>query len=64
MRRKHTSRVPVRDMIEDVAAPTVMWHRYYGGVEPTSVLKGFLYARRLRRAVARKVEGHKDSPGR
>ncbi len=64
MRKRYLPTVPVIDMIRDFAASTVMWHRWYGGVEPGAVLQGRRYARRLRDAVAQKVEGHKDNPGR
>jgi len=63
-RKKYTPKVPVTDMIKDFAASTVMWHQYYGGIEPKSVVQGFLYNRKLKRAVAEKLDGHKDNPGR
>ena len=63
-RKKYTPKVPVTDMIKDFAASTVMWHQYYGGIEPKSVVQGFLYNRKLKRAMAEKLDGHKDNPGR
>jgi hypothetical protein len=63
MRRQHMPKVPVTDMIKDFAASTVMWHQYYGGIEPRSLVNGFLYGRKLKQAVVEKLQGHKENPG-
>jgi hypothetical protein len=61
MRRKYLSSVPVTDMIRDFAASTVMWHQYYGGIEPRSVIAGIAYERKLNQAVRAKLRGHKEA---
>jgi hypothetical protein len=36
------------------------FHKWYWGFEPISFIKGFLYARRLKKAVSDRITGHKD----
>ena len=47
--------------IKDLAISTVMWHAYYGGIEPKSIIGGAIYDRKLKKAVSDKVTGHLDT---
>jgi hypothetical protein len=44
-----------------MVASTILFHKLYFGLEPKSMIDGFLYNRRLKKAVADRLEGHKDS---
>jgi ferredoxin len=59
MRKKYLPKVPVSDMIKDFAASTVMWHQYYAGIEPKSVIGGITYDRKLKKAVKDRKPGFK-----
>ena len=48
-------------IIKDMIASTILFHKLYFGLEPKSMIQGFLYNRRLKKAVADRLEGHKDS---
>jgi hypothetical protein len=61
MRRRYRPSVPTLDQIKDFAASTVMWHQYYGGIEPGSVVGGMLYDRKLKRAVRERIHGFKPA---
>ncbi len=58
MREKYLPEIPLKDQLLDFAKSSVMWHAYYGGVEPKSLIKGFLYDRKLKKAVAQELPGH------
>jgi hypothetical protein len=62
MRKKYLPKVPVLDQVKDFAASTVMWHQYYGGIEPKSIIGGALYSRRLKKAVRDQIGGNRE-PG-
>jgi ferredoxin len=51
----------VWDIIKGMVASTILFHKLYFGLEPKSMIDGFLYNRRLKKAVADRLEGHKDS---
>ena len=51
----------IKDIIKDFAVSTVMWHQYYGGIEPKSLIGGATYNRKLKKAVSQKLTGHLDS---
>ena len=61
MREKYLPKIPLTDQLLDFARSSVMWHAYYGGVEPKSLVKGLLYDRRLKKAVASRITGHQDT---
>jgi hypothetical protein len=61
MREKYLPKVPLTDTLKDFAISTVMWHAYYGGVEPKSVIGGFTYGRKLKQAVRDKIRGHLEA---
>jgi ferredoxin len=61
MREKYLPKVPLKDTLKDFAISTVMWHKYYGGIEPKSEIGGVLYDRKLKKAVSQKVTGHLNS---
>ncbi len=58
MREKYLPKIPLKDTIKDFAVSSVMWHAYYGGVEPKSVIGGIAYDRKLKKAVSQKITGH------
>jgi len=60
MRKKYLQKVSVMDKIKDFAGSIVMWHQYYGGIEPKSVIGGIIYEWKLKEAVNRKIKGHKE----
>jgi hypothetical protein len=51
----------VEENIKDFEASTVMWHQYYRGIEPKSMIQELIYTRRLKKAVQNRVHGHADS---
>jgi len=51
MRKKYTPKIPRSDLIKDAAASFIMWHQYYGGIEPKSILQNFVYQRKLKKAL-------------
>jgi len=61
MREKYSRKIPLSDTLKDVAISTVMWHAYYGGIEPKSVFGGAKYKRKLKKAVSDKVSGHRET---
>jgi ferredoxin len=61
MRKKYTPSVSRADMIKDGVASLIMWHQYYGGIEPKSVIGGIAYDRKLKKAVNDLVKGHSSS---
>lgn len=61
MREKYTPRIPLTDQIKDFAASTVMWHQYYGGIEPRSIIAGSAYERKLHKAVEQRLHGHSEN---
>lgn len=48
-------------IIKDMVKSTILFHKLYFGLEPKSMIEGFLYSRRLKKAVADRLEVHKDS---
>jgi hypothetical protein len=52
LRRKYPLRISRLQMLRDGLASTAMWAKYYLGIEPRSLWQGFLYSRRLRKAVS------------
>ena len=50
MRKKYMPQVSLGDMFKDFVASTIMWHQYYGGIEPKSVYQGVVYDRKLKKA--------------
>lgn len=61
MRKKHTPKISGLDMLKDGIASLVMWHQYYGGIEPASVIGGISYDRKLKKAVKEKIRGHGEN---
>lgn len=55
-KKKYRSPVTKAQMIQDSKTSKALWTRLYFGFEPLPALKGWLYARRLRRAVKKKEE--------
>jgi ferredoxin len=51
IRRKYPRRAGTFEMLKDSLQSTRLWHRYYFGIEPRSIVQGFLYHRKLKKAV-------------
>jgi hypothetical protein len=54
IRRQHPQRISREEMLRDARSSAALWHRYYFGVEPKSILQDLLYRRRLKRALERR----------
>ena len=52
IRRRYPLRVPRSKMLSDSIRSLFMWHRLYWGIEPRSILKNWIYQRKLNRAIA------------
>lgn len=48
IREKYPFRIPRSKQFRDMLASTFLWIRFYGGIEPRSVLQGMIYAYKLR----------------
>ena len=59
MRAKYMPEVKKSEMLRDFIASLVMWHQYYGGIEPKSVYQGIVYDRKLKKAVGETMENNK-----
>lgn len=49
--RKGRPRLPRMDLLKDNLASAVLWHRYYFGLEPRSIVGNIIYQRKLKRAL-------------
>jgi hypothetical protein len=49
------------EILKDMAATVYLFNRLYFGVEPKAMIQGIRYDRRLKKAVADRLGGHKDS---
>ena len=52
MRAKYSPEISLSHKIKDFAASFVMWHQYYGGIEPKSIIAGRAYHKKLKKAVS------------
>jgi hypothetical protein len=55
MRRKYLPRVSGKDKLKDALASTILWHKYYFGINPKSIIRGIIYDLKLKKAVRGKV---------
>jgi epoxyqueuosine reductase QueG len=60
LRKKYLQRVPIAAMVKDNVASTLLWHRYYFGFEPKSMIQAFIYNRKLKKAVHDRIRGHAE----
>ena len=60
MRKKYLPKITGAEKFKDAVASTVLWHKFYFGIEPTSIIGGIIYDRKLKKAVKEKIKGHKD----
>ena len=51
MRKQYPQKISKAEMRQDAKASAVLWHKLYFGIEPRSILQGWLYARKLKQAV-------------
>ncbi len=61
MRARNSPKIPLKDRVKDFILSGAMWHAYYGGVEPKSMISGFVYDRKLKKAVTDRITGHFDT---
>ena len=47
--------------MKDAARLGYLFHKWYFGFEPKSVIQDILYARKLKKAVAQRIRRHKDT---
>jgi hypothetical protein len=59
--KRNIPRVSPLRMLKDALASAYLFHKRYFGLEPKSIIGGILYARRLKKALAERIEGHKDT---
>jgi len=51
VRKRYQRKVGTFEMLKDSLQSTWLWHRYYFGIEPRSIVQGLLYDRKLKKAV-------------
>jgi hypothetical protein len=61
IRQQFPVRVPWHKKALDVTLSTLMWIGLYGGFEPRSVFGNLAYQRRLKKAVANRIAGHRQA---
>ncbi|MBI5506693.1 MAG: hypothetical protein HY899_18040 [Deltaproteobacteria bacterium] len=61
LRAKRLPNVTAWDVFKDMLGMNMLFISRYTGFEPKSFIAGRLYARRMKKAVARHAKGHKDS---
>jgi hypothetical protein len=61
LRKKYLPKVTGAERFKDAVASTVLWHRFYFGIEPRSMIQSIIYERKLRKAVHHQARGHADS---
>jgi epoxyqueuosine reductase QueG len=61
LRKRYLPKVSVADMVKDTAASTLLWHKFYFGFEPKSMIQAFIYDRKLKKAVHDRIKGHAES---
>ena len=57
IRRQHPQRILREAMLRDARSSAALWHRYYFGVEPKSIVQDWIYQRKLKAAVERAGAG-------
>ncbi len=62
--KKNLPKIGLLEMLRDALASAIIFHKRYFGLEPKSVINGIRYDRRLKKAVAERIEGHKDAAAR
>ncbi len=58
MRKKYLPKIPKVDMAKDMTLSTILYPAYFMGFDLKDTVNGFLYDRRLKRAVKNKISGH------
>lgn len=51
VRKRYQRKVGTFEMLKDSLQSAWLWHRYYFGIEPRSIVQGLLYDRKLKKAV-------------
>ena len=52
MRKKYPQKISKEQMRKDARASAALWHKYYFGIEPKSIVQGWRYRRKLQKALA------------
>jgi hypothetical protein len=60
LRKKHLPKVSITEMVKDTAASTLLWHKFYFGFEPKSMIQALIYDRKLKKAVHDRIKGHAE----
>ena len=53
IRRKHPQKITREELMRDARSSAALWHRYYFGVEPRSIVQDWIYRRKLKAALQR-----------
>ena len=62
IKQENPVKIPFYKKAVDVIQSTFMWIGLYGGFEPKSIFGNMKYQRRLKKAVADRIKGHRLSP--
>jgi len=54
IREQYPFRISYSRRLSDILQSTVLWMRYYFGIEPRSIIKNWIYQRKLKRAMSEK----------
>ena len=57
IRKKYPQKISREQMMKDSRASLILWHKYYFGIEPKSIIQGILYNRKLKKALKRLKPG-------
>ena len=61
IRNKYPFRISRAKQLKDMLSSTLLWIRFYGGIEPKSVFQDIIYRHKLRKAVQKHSPGHKEA---
>lgn len=60
IREQYPFRISRSQMLSDILRSSVMWMSNYFGIEPRSIVQNWIYQRKLKKAVADRINGHKE----
>jgi hypothetical protein len=61
IRKKYPRKVSRDEMIKDSRASLILWHKYYFGIEPRSIIQGIFYNRKLKKALKKIKHGYEPA---
>jgi hypothetical protein len=51
LRRRYPKKAGFKRMVKDITDNLIMWHKYYGGLEPKTIYQSRIYDLKLKRAL-------------